>query len=341
MTREQSNYLSYLLRLWQANDKEKVVWRASLQSSRTHEQRGFADLDELFKFLREQTNATSERKNPFNHKDTLNKKETTMFLTRNGTKLCYHMRGTGEPTLLFVHGWLGSLEVWEEQVAAFSESHRVVSVDLRGFGQSDKPDGDYPLDLFADDLDFIIQELALDKPVFIGWSMAASIGLVYATAHPDKISKLVLVGGTPLLIASEDFPHAIPGEAAEQLLGALQVDFMAGTRGFIEMLLPEPDTGALKEQLHTIALQTTPAVALNSIGLAAGQDLRPLLSQVKIPTLILTGGQDQVCLPGASQYMHEHISNSEFYSFAGKGHCPFLTDAAAFNERLRDFVAAG
>jgi pimeloyl-ACP methyl ester esterase len=263
-----------------------------------------------------------------------------MFLKKNGVNLFYSIKGTGDPALVFVHGWLGSHGVWKEQVAEFSQTHTVVSIDLRGFGESDKPEGEYTLDVFAADLDFMIQELGLAKPILIGWSMGGAIGLVYATAHPDKISKLVLVGSTPLLIATEDYPHAIPGEAAEQLLEAMNTNFSTGARGFVELEFPEPGTEGLKDMAHAITQQTTLEVALNSIGPAAGRDLRPLLSQVKMPTLILSGGQDQVCLPAASQYMHEHISNSELHLFAGKGHLPFLTDTQAFNERLRGFIAS-
>lgn len=262
-----------------------------------------------------------------------------MFLNRDGVKLYYEVHGSGEPTLLFVHGWTMSHEVWREQVAVFSKTHRVVTIDLRGFGQSDKPEGDYTLELFADDVDFVIRGLKLEKPVYIGWSMGVSIGLVYAAAHPGSLSKLVLVDGTPMLIASGDFTDAVPPAMAQQLLGALQTDYAAGTQAFVGIVLPEPDTEALKAWVHGITLQTTPPIALNSIGNAGARDLRPLLSQIRTPTLIVYGDQDQLCLPAASRYMHAQIGGAEIHEFAGKGHAPFLTDRQAFNERLRSFIS--
>lgn len=261
-----------------------------------------------------------------------------MFLERDGVRHWYDVQGQGEQTLLFVHGWLMSHELWREQVAAFSRTHRVVSYDLRGFGRSDKPEGDYSLELFVDDLDHLVRTLQLERPVLVGWSMGASIGLAYAAAHPDRLSKLVLVDGTPLLVASDDFAHAIPGAAADQLLGAIQADFAGGTRAFVELMFPEPDSGALKDWVHGITQQTTAAVALNSIGLIGGRDLRPLLDQVRIPTLVVCGDQDQVCLPSASQFMQRQIAQAEIQMFAGKGHAPFLTDVEAFNAQLRAFV---
>lgn len=262
-----------------------------------------------------------------------------MFLNRDGVQLFYDVHGTGEPTLLFVHGWMMNHEVWREQVAAFGKTNRVVTVGLRGFGQSDKPAGEYTLDLFADDLDFVVRELKLDKPVVVGWSMGVSIALVYAAKHPERVSKLALVDGTPMLVAAGDWVHAIPPEAANGLLGAMQADFAAGTRGFVELMFPEAGADELKNWIHGITQQTTAAVALNSIGNAAGRDLRPEVKRVAHPTLIMCGDQDHVCLPEASRYMHSQIAGSELHEFAGKGHAPFLTDAEAFNVRLQSFVA--
>ncbi len=262
-----------------------------------------------------------------------------MFLNRDGVQLFYDAQGEGEPTLLFVHGWAMSHEVWREQVAAFSPNHRVVCIDLRGFGQSGKPEGEYTFELFADDLDFVIRELGMEKPILVGWSMGVSIALVYVAAHPDRLSKLVLVDGTPVLIAREDFPDGAPEEAIQGLLGAIQADFAGGMRAFVDLVFPEPDTDQLKNWVHSITQQTTPAIAVNSMNNSTGPDLRPLLKQITVPTLILYGELDQACSPAVNRYMHAQIANSEIHEFPGKGHAPFLTDAEAFNQRLGIFVS--
>lgn len=261
-----------------------------------------------------------------------------MFLNRDGVRLFYDIQGEGEPTLLFIHGWAMSHEVWQEQTAEFSRDHRVVSIDLRGFGQSDQPEVDYSFDLFADDLDFMIQELGLKKPILVGWSMGASIALVYAVAHPERVSKLVLVDGTPLVLAAEDFPYGLPEQQLQQLLGAMQADYAAGMRFFVDLFFPEPNTDQLKEWVHGISQQTIPAVAISCMANVAGTDLRPLLKQVTVPTLVLHGALDQASSPPINVYMHAQIPNSEIHEFPGKGHAPFLTDAEAFNKRLRAFV---
>ncbi len=263
-----------------------------------------------------------------------------MFLEKAGKNLYYEVQGEGEPTLLFVHGWMASSDVWRKQAPYFSRNNRVVTFDLTGYGQSAKPDGlAYTPDLWLDDLDALIEHLNLDKPILIGWSMGGAIGIAYAASRPEALSKLVLVDSTPLLIAPPDiFEHSIPPETADQLAGALQSDFSAGARGFVEMMFPEPNIEALKDEIHAITQQTTAPIALESVGNAGSADLRPMLDQVKIPTLILHGENDAVCSPKAGQCLAHMIPNTQIHTFSGKGHAPFLTNAQAFNERLAAFI---
>lgn len=264
-----------------------------------------------------------------------------MFLEIAGKNLYYELEGDGEQTLLFVHGWMASSAVWKKQVPWFAKNNqRVLTFDLTGYGQSAKPEGlAYTPDVWLDDLDALIEHLNLDKPILTGWSMGGAIAIAYAVTRPQALSKLVIVDSTPLLVAPPDvFEYAIPPEAAEQLSGAMQNNFSVGARGFVEMMFPEPGTEALKDEIHAITQQTTAQIALESVGNAGSADLRPILGQVQVPTLILHGEADTVCALGAGQFMAEMIPGSQIHTFPGKGHAPFLTDAQAFNERLADFI---
>lgn len=266
-----------------------------------------------------------------------------MFLENAGKKLYYDDIGveqSGEPTLLFVHGWMASSSVWREQVSHFSKNRRVVTFDLTGFGQSAKPnDITYTPDIWLDDIDQLIEHLNIKKPILIGWSMGGALGISYAVSRPEALSKMVLVGSTALLVAPpEDFEPAIPPESAEYLLTALHNDFSVGSRGFVEMMFPEINSEQLKNEIHAISQQTTVSIALESIGNIGSTDLRPMLNQIQVPTLILQGEDDAVCSLGAGLYLAEMIPNTQFDIFLGKGHAPFLTDAQAFNHRLTAFL---
>jgi pimeloyl-ACP methyl ester carboxylesterase len=189
-----------------------------------------------------------------------------MFVDRDSVRLFYDIQGQGEPALVFLHGWLMSHEVWRNQVAYFAQHSRVVTLDLRGFGQSDKPAGEYTFEVFADDLHFLLQHLGIRQPVLIGWSKGASIGLVYAAAHPDDLAALVLVGGGPKFIATDDFIHGLPADVFAGLLGQFEADFSASVQDFISAMLPEmAGENPLKAWLFDLSRQSVPVIALNSI----------------------------------------------------------------------------
>ena len=261
-----------------------------------------------------------------------------MFLERDGVRLFYETQGKGDRSIVFVHGLMMTHEVWRNQAAALAEDFTVVTLDLRGFGDSDRPETPYTLETFSEDIHFLIQTLKLERPVLVGWSMGVSIGMAYASWYPETISRLVLVDGTPQFVASEDFPHAVPPEMAEQLVKGLQADFSAGARQFVELMFPETDADNIKDFVYEITQKSPVESVLNCLQNVGGEDLRGFLEKISLPTLVLCGGEDRVCMPEASRYIHEKIKGSRFHVFPGKGHAPFLTDAEAFNEVLKDFI---
>ena len=92
-------------------------------------------------------------------------------IVRDGITLAYEERGNGSPAFVFVHGWTCNRSFFAPQAEHFAPRHRVVSVDLRGHGDSDKPQGAYPISAYADDLAFLIDKLSLGRVIAVGHSM--------------------------------------------------------------------------------------------------------------------------------------------------------------------------
>src|SRR5690349_2213512 len=99
------------------------------------------------------------------------------YLSRDGVKLAYEEAGSGGPPILLVHGFGGDHTHFGPQVEFFQQTRRVVSVDRRGHGASDKPLQQYHIANFADDLAWLSNELGLYKPVVVGHSMGGAIAL--------------------------------------------------------------------------------------------------------------------------------------------------------------------
>jgi pimeloyl-ACP methyl ester carboxylesterase len=158
--------------------------------------------------------------------------------------LAYVEAGRGAPPLLLVHGWCGDHTYMAAQFAHFGRAHRVVSVDLRGHGESDKPAQEYTVAGFADDLAWLCAQLGVTKPVVVGHSMGGNVAFELARRHPDLPAAIVAVDSAIVLP---------PGgrEATQELAAALRgPDWQAAVqRGVAESLFLPTDDPGLKAQI--------------------------------------------------------------------------------------------
>ena len=124
-------------------------------------------------------------------------------IMRNSVKLAFEDRGAGKPAFVFVHGWTCDRSFFAPQAEHFAQRHRVVSVDLRGHGESDKPQGAYPVGAYAEDIAHIIGQLGLGKVVAVGHSLGGITVLQLAAAHPGCVAAIVMVDPAPFVFSSE------------------------------------------------------------------------------------------------------------------------------------------
>jgi pimeloyl-ACP methyl ester carboxylesterase len=115
-----------------------------------------------------------------------------MFIERGGVKLSYREEGAGEPPIVFIHGGAVDHSTWDEHMAHFAPRHRVVAMDLRGHGQSDKV-GPLTSDTFREDLAALIDQLGLAPAVVIGASRRGGIATRVAVDYPGRVKALVLI----------------------------------------------------------------------------------------------------------------------------------------------------
>lgn len=159
------------------------------------------------------------------------------YIVRDMARLAYAEMGTGNRSLVFVHGWTCNHSHFSPQMDAFAEDYHVVAVDLRGHGRSDKPQMEYTLGLFAEDLAAICKDLMLEKPIVVGHSMGGTIALEIATRYPDLLSGIVLID---TVLQPEAPLLDVLREMYENLIAQ---DFGAGIEHIASLLqLPSRDT---------------------------------------------------------------------------------------------------
>ena len=264
------------------------------------------------------------------------------YENRRGESLWYEERGDGCP-VVFLHGWCMSSAVWKYQFDGLAASFRTIAPDLRGHGHSNRVTGSLSFTTFADDLADLLQQRNLVNVVLVGWSMGAQIALQACAGLSDRLAAMVLVSATPCFTASPDFRYGLAEKEASGMRLKVQRNSGRALDGFYTRIFAEgeienhPLSVAIKELLATIPPPDTGSV-LEALDALARADMRHLLPFLQIPTLILNGSHDRICLPQASDYLKEHISAAEQFVFQECGHAPFLTQGHQFNVELSRFI---
>jgi len=233
-------------------------------------------------------------------------------------------------SLVFLHGWGQSKQVWFEQQSTFPQAYYL---NLPGHGSQPVSD-DWLRDIHA---------RCTDTPfTLVGWSLGGMLAMQLADTYPESVRSLVLVNSTPRFRQADDWQHGCDAptfQAFEQGLAGNESKTMS--RFFALMF---QDTSLSRSIYNHIARQavdrTHPvdSTALqHGLMLLSQLDLRPTLAEIKQPTLILHGQQDSVIPVQAGQYLAEHISSTHWQSFEDCGHAPFLTHSQAFNSILESW----
>ncbi len=176
----------------------------------------------------------------------------TGHVDREGVRLGFTEAGAGDPPIVLIHGMACDRSHLQPQLHHLSRRHRVVAVDLRGHGASDKPSGTYTTDVFGDDLCALFDRLDLDRPVLVGHSLGGSIALALAARRPEAVGALVLLDSG---IRSPDAKHAELRPFYETLGGADHAERIAA---FVHQRLFETTDGAELAAAVAACMAATP-----------------------------------------------------------------------------------
>jgi pimeloyl-ACP methyl ester carboxylesterase len=257
------------------------------------------------------------------------------IVENNGTELAYYVYGEGKRTILLL-AWISTAELWIPQVTYFSQNCKVITVDMRGTGESDKPPGEYTVDLFTEDIKAIINDLPDDEIVFVGLYIGGMVGIKYVTKNPERISKLVLVNMGPKPVKSDDFPYGVPRDKISKFYTNALKKPEWGVGRLIELWFQNPEDEHIRELLRVSMAKTPPEIIINTFINYNEEDVRPLLKEIKTPTLIVGTSIH----PEIGEYMRDHILGSKLYQ-SDIPLFPNLFEPDKFNEILEEFISTG
>ena len=256
-----------------------------------------------------------------------------------GKQVYFEDYGDADSALVLIHGWGMSVRCWDPILPALrASSHRVVMMDHRGCGQSDKDFADVSIGAIAADVVALVAHLGLRRVVLNGWSLGGAVAVQAAADLGATCSALVLTGGaTPVYVQKPDFPH---GGTDEDMAGTLaayadnRVDFLHG----LSQVVCAREVGAnIENWFWQIFLQASP-MAGATLGELAQLDQRELLMSLDMPILSLFGSEDGFVAPPICRWVGDNHPQARAVEFAGVGHAPFIEEREAYLQALIDFV---
>jgi len=256
--------------------------------------------------------------------------------------LHYEIQGRGRD-LVLLHGWSLNLRVWDELAGELSRRWRVIAIDLPGHGHSD---WDEKASTPAAQAWRVHETLAplTERYALLGWSLGGQFALDLAAAMPAGIERLALVSTTPRFLAAPGWPFGTAPALLARLAERLRAKDARAIDEFLKLQVRgnSPRTaarvlGALRRALKHGAAR--PEALSHGLERLRSADLRPALSMVRMPALVLAGTHDRIVRPAASRALAA-LADARYVEFPGAAHAPFLSHPKRFAEVLSGFLRA-
>lgn len=238
--------------------------------------------------------------------------------------------------IIFVHGFPYDHEMWNMQVMSLSSKYFCVTYDIRGLGSSQAEDGQFTMESFVDDLENILLELNLNKPVLCGLSMGGYISLRAVERMEEKFSALILC---------DTKSEADTNEAKLKRAEGVKKINTEGLEAFVKGSVPNTFTSdsikssSIYQEILNRSLRSNPLGVKGSLLAMAGRtDTTAYLSQIKIPTLVVCGEDDKLSPPASMKEMANKIKGSEYVLVPNAAHMSPVENPNLVNKVIIDFI---
>ncbi|MFX1454040.1 MAG: alpha/beta fold hydrolase [Promethearchaeota archaeon] len=271
------------------------------------------------------------------------------FALINGVNICYEIYGDGDPVLL-VHGLGTKKEAWIGQTEPLAKHFKIIRFDNRGAGKSERPDGPYTMEIFADDINALMDFLKIDKFHIIGWSLGGMIVQNFVLKYPYRVNKMVLINtnySTPEAAAESYKEMRLQGLKANKedpvkaFWQSIRIDYHISFRKQLEKD-PSKKWHGLWTIDDLIKNSITDPPTENDIIVQAKalltHDTYDRLHEIKNETLLIASSHDRITPLSIMEEIHEKIPNSIFKIINKAGHASPRSRAPEINQLIVDFL---
>jgi pimeloyl-ACP methyl ester carboxylesterase len=252
-------------------------------------------------------------------------------LAPDAARIRYRVYGSGEPAIVFIHGWSCDSGYWDAQLNHFAARHTVITVDLAGHGESATGKrGDWSPANFGADVAAAVLDVGPQRVVLVGSSMGGTVALEAARRLPGRVIGVVGVD------TFRDIATPFPKELVDGLLASLRADFSKGITGFVGgNFFTERSDPILKRWIVEDMAAAPPEVAIPALEAYVGMDYGPLLAELDLPIVAVNAA------PSPTDEAATRALEPRFRAVAlpDAGHFPMLEDPGAFNRVLDRIVA--
>lgn len=252
--------------------------------------------------------------------------------------LAYDDDGPG-PVVVLLHAFPLDRSIWASQAATIGSSYRVITPDLRGFGETPAPEGIYPIDDMAGDVVELLDALKITEPIVLGGlSMGGYVALSMAVRHPKRLRALILMDTKAEADSAEAALHR---EAVARQVEA------SGDAGIVaRSMLPRLFSHQGRDRRADVVARVgermrgaSPRGIAGALrGMASRADRTADLARIAMPTLVMVGSEDEITPAEGARAMAGAIPNAQFVEIPGVGHLSPLEDPAAANAAILRFL---
>jgi pimeloyl-ACP methyl ester carboxylesterase/predicted glycosyltransferase len=255
-----------------------------------------------------------------------------MYVSRDGVRLFYHASSGGSRDLFLLPQCQPATysRQFKHQIPYLARYFRVVTMDQRGNGRSDRPATGYDLDTRYQDFLAVLDEAVRPPFALVAVSCAGMLAFRYAAEHPDRVSRLILLSG--------QYSESVPQPFDEKVAPVIRDDFDGWRQRLFARVLPEPHSLKGIEDGVAWAGETTADILVESLRAIDGSNVHALLAQIRVPTLALHGTKDRIVPYSHAQKMVQAIPGARLVTFEGGGHSLHGRDMTKVNRLIRDFV---
>ncbi|MFN3387850.1 MAG: alpha/beta fold hydrolase [Allosphingosinicella sp.] len=264
------------------------------------------------------------------------------FTASDGARIAFADEGEGRP-LVLLHGLMAHSGFFTPQ-RALAADFRLVTIDLRGHGESRAALETPTIERLAFDVGELAAHLGLEEAIVVGWSLGASVlWRLLAGPASRRFAGAVVVDMTPRVLNEGDWTLGLSPETCEARTEAIRDDFptfaaAAGAAIFAQP--PGPEAAALADWAGAEFARNDPEAIGALWRSLAAEDVRPLLSSIRQPTLVVHGAQSHLYGADTADHLVEALPDARAVRFEHSGHAPHLEQPELFNRTLADFAAA-